>query len=85
MYDFAKTIQAFFEAIKGLSSYAETAKKRQCETDVLKNKVIYLKKSEKQEDLLLEMALLLRKYMSTFTRIDKVKTKVLLSKIKKVN
>lgn len=85
MYDIPKAIQAFFEAIKNAFSYAETSKNRQCETEVLKNKKQLSKKGEKQEDLILDMAALLEKYMPTFTKVDRIRARVYLQRIKRVN
>lgn len=85
MYDIPKAIQAFFEALKQAFSYAETNKNKQCETDVLKTKKKLNKKSDKQEDLILDMAYLIEKYMPMFQKTDRIRARVYLKRIKKVN
>lgn len=85
MYDIPKAIQAFFEALKQAFSYAETSKNKQCETDVLKTKKKLNKKSDKQEDLLLDMAYLIEKYMVLFSKPDRIRARVYLKRIKRVN
>ena len=85
MYDIPKAIQAFFEALKQAFSYAEVNKNKQCETDVLKTKKKLHKKSDKQEDLILDMAYLIEKYMPMFQKTDRIRARVYLKRIKKVN
>lgn len=54
---------------------------RQSETEIIKT----VKKSYKQEDLILDMGNLIRKYMDDFSAYDKFRAKCYLKKIKKVN
>lgn len=44
-----------------------------------------IKKSYKQEDLILDMANLIRKYMNDFSAYDRFRAKCYLKRIKKVN
>ena len=53
----------------------------QSETEVIKT----VKKSYKQEDLILDMGNLIRKYIDKFSAYDKFRAKCYLKKIKKVN
>ncbi len=85
MYGIVKAIQSFFEAITGAFSYAEAAKNRQSETEVIKHRKRLFRQEEKQEDLILDMAAILNKYINTFSKADRIRTRVYLSKIKRVN
>lgn len=85
MYDIAKAIQSIFEAITGAFSYAEASKNRQSETDIIKCKRRLRRQEERQEDLILDMAAILNKYINTFSKADRIRTRVYLSKIKRVN
>lgn len=85
MYDIAKAVQSFFDAIAGIFSYAETSKSRQSETEVIKHKKKLSRQEEKQEDLILDMAAILTKYVDTFSKADRIRTRVYLSRIKRIN
>lgn len=78
-------IKAFFEAIKSGFSYAETAKEKQCETEVLKEKKSREKQNDKQEDLLIDMAKLLLKYQKVMIKTDRIRVNVYIRRIKGVN
>ena len=53
----------------------------QAETEIIKT----VKKSYKQEDLILDMAKLISKYMNNFNAYDRFRAKCYLKRIKKVN
>ena len=84
MYDIAKAIESFFDAITGIFSCVETSKNRQSETEVIKHKKRLSRQEEKQEDLILDMAAILNKYVDTFSKPDRIRTKVYLSRIKRI-
>ena len=85
MYGIVKAIQSFFEALTGIFSYAETSKNRQSETEVIKHKKRLFRQEAKQEDLILDMAAILNKYINTFSKADRIRTRVYLSRIKRIN
>lgn len=85
MYDIPKAVQAFFDCFKAMFSYAEESKSRQSETDVIKEKKKLNKQAGKQEDLILDMAYLIDKYIQVFAKPDRIRARVLLRRIKKVN
>lgn len=85
MFGIIKAIQSLFEAIAGFFSYAETSKKRQSETEVIRYKKKLNRQEEKQEDLLLDMAQMLNKYVNTFQKADRIRTRVYISRIKRIN
>lgn len=78
-------ITAFFQALAKIFSCTETKIEKQCETDILKSKKRVEKKSDKQEDLILDMMRLILKYQPSMSDIDKVKVKRYLKRIKRVN
>lgn len=79
------TIKSFFDAVAKIFSFAEESKKKQCETEILKNKKYQEKKNDKQEDLLIDMVDLLEKYQSQMTKSDRKRLKKLKIKMKGVN
>lgn len=78
-------ITAFFQSLRQAFSLAETAKEKQCETDVLKTKKKLDKTSDKQEDLLIDMAVLLDRYLQVFTKADRMRARSYIRRIKRVN
>lgn len=80
-----QAIQAFFIALGNCFSFAEKKTELQCETDVLKTKKKLEKKTDKSNDLILDMADLIKKYKGNMKVKDKVKANACLRKIKKVN
>lgn len=78
-------IRAFFEAIAKGFSCVETKINKQCETEVLKNKKSVEKRSDKQEDLILDMLELLKKYQVCMNKFDRVRVNRFAKKIKGVN
>lgn len=80
-----QTIQAFFIALSKCFSFAEKKTELQCETDVLKSKKKLEKKTDKSNDLILDMADLLKKYKGRMNTKDKIKANTCLRKIKRVN
>lgn len=78
-------IQSFFEAIAKIMSLYETKVNNQCETEILKNKRSLQKKSDKQEDLLIDTVKLLLKYEQYMTQKDRLKVRYFIKKIKGVN
>lgn len=67
----------FAEAFKAIRAKIE----HQAETEFVKA----VKKSYKQEDLILDMSDLIKKYMDKFSAYDKMRAKCYLKRIKKVN
>lgn len=74
-------IKSFFnfmaERFKALGIQTE----RQSEVEIIKT----VRKSYKQEDLILDMGVLIQKYMKNFSAYDKMRAKCYLKRIKKVN
>ncbi len=79
------TIKSFFDAVAKIFSFAKVSKEKQCETEILKNKKYQEKKNDKQEDLLIDMANLLKKYQSQMTKSDRRRLRILKKRIKEVN
>lgn len=85
MYDIPKAISSFFDALKSIFALAETSKKQQCETDVLKTKKNLCRKSDKQEDLILDMARLLERYIQCFSKTDRLRARIYIRRVKRTN
>lgn len=78
-------ITAFLKALEQGLSCMETKIGKQCETDVLKTKKKMEKKSNSQEDLILDMIKLLLKYQPSMTKTDKMRVKSYIQRIKRTN
>lgn len=78
-------IQAFFTAWAKTAEYKKSNNEFAAEKDVLKTKKQLVKNNSRQEDLILDMAVLLRKYMNSMTKKDRLSAKNCLRKVKKVN
>ena len=79
------TIQAFFVSISKVAEFGKSNNEFGAEKDVLKDKNRLNKKSAKQEDLILDMSNILRKYLNCFETRDKMRVKCLLRKVKRLN
>lgn len=79
------TLTAFFQALAKGFSCVETKIEKQCETDVLKSKKRAERKSDRQEDLILDMIKLLLKYQPSMSEKDKLKVKSYIKRIKRTN
>ena len=80
---FTALVNAFMEMCAKFFSWRTASVENQATTEVIKDKRKTTKKYERQEDLLFDMAVLLRKYMSLFEKKDKIRAGVYISKIKK--
>lgn len=80
-----EAIKAFFDALAKGFSCIETKTEKQCETNVLKSKKQIEKKSDKQEDLILDMAKLLEKYKHNMKKSDRIRANLYIRRIKGVN
>lgn len=78
-------IQAFFTAWAKTAECKKSNNEFAAEKDVLKTKKQLAKNNSRQEDLILDMAVLLRKYMNLMTKKDRLSAKNCLRKVKKVN
>ena len=85
MYDIPKAISSIFDALKSIFALAETSKNRQCETDVLKTKKKLCRKSDKQEDLIFDMARLIERYIDYFSKPDKIRARIYIKRVKRTN
>ena len=66
-------------------SFAETAKERQCETEILKNKKTSEKQNDRLEDLLIDMAQLIQKYKPNMKKSDRIRANIYIKRVKGVN
>lgn len=73
--------KAFFTMVSEIFKALGIKTERQTETLMVKT----VKKSHRQEDLILDMANLITKYMKDFSAYDKMRAKCYLKRIKKVN
>ena len=80
-FDVAKAIEAVGNAIKCISDYAKTAKKRQSETQIIKE----LKKLEKAVDTAEKMFNIFFKYYEQLSEDDKEEIEKLLEKFQENN
>lgn len=72
---------AFFRMVSEIAKALGIKTERQSETEIIKT----VKKSHKQEDLILDMANLITKYMDDFSAYDRMRARCYLKRIKKVN
>ena len=82
---FADLVKAFMNMCAGFFSWRTTSIENQTKSEVIKDKRDAEKRSENQEDLLFDMAVLLRKYLPVFEKRDRLRARVYISKVKKVN
>ena len=82
---FADLLKAFMNMCAGFFSWRTASVENQTASEVIKDKRDAEKKSENQEDLIFDMAVLLRKYLPLFEKRDRLRARVYISKVKKVN
>ena len=80
-FDVAKAIETVGNAVKGISDYAKTAKKRQSETQIIKE----LKKLEKAVNAAEKMFNIFFQYFEKLSDEDKKEIEKLLEKFQKNN
>ena len=80
-FDVAKAIETVGNAVKGISDYAKTAKKRQSETQIIKE----LKKLEKAVDVAEKMFNIFFQYFEKLSDEDKKEIEKLLEKFQENN
>lgn len=74
-------LKELFTMVSEVAKVLGIKTEHQSETEIIKT----VKKSYKQEDLIIDMGNLIRKYMDDFSAYDKFRAKCYLKKIKKVN
>ena len=82
---FIATLQAFFNSLTEIAKAQQSNNEFGAEKDILRIKKKLKRKSDRQEDLILDMAKLLEKYYSGFKPSDKMLAKCCLIKVKKLN
>ncbi len=80
-FDLPKAIEMLSEAVKNGFRFAETAKNRQSETEIIKEK----KKLKKATDIAEKIILLTYKYLDTFSENDQENFIDLINDFKKYN
>ncbi len=80
-FDLPKAIEMLSEAVKSGFRFAETAKNRQSETEIIKEK----KKLKKATDIAEKIILLTYKYLDTFSENDQENFIDLINDFKKYN
>lgn len=80
-FDVAKAIETVGNAVKGISDYAKTAKKRQSETQIIKE----LKKLEKAVDTAEKMFNIFFKYFDKLEEEDQKSIEKMLAKFQRNN
>ena len=80
-FDVAKAIETVGNAVKSISDYAKTAKKRQSETQIIKE----LKKLEKAVDVAEEIIEIMFKYLPLYLEQDADDLQKLVKKFRKYN
>nr|DAV00869.1 MAG TPA: hypothetical protein [Caudoviricetes sp.] len=80
-FDVAKAIETVGDAVKGISDYAKTAKKRQSETQIIKE----LKKLEKAVDTAEKMFNIFFRYFDRLEEEDKKEIERMLKKFQRNN
>ena len=80
-FDVAKAIETVGYAVKGISDYAKTAKKRQSETQIIKE----LKKLEKAVDTAEKMFNIFFRYFDRLEEEDKKEIERMLKKFQRNN
>lgn len=78
-------IQAFFEAWAKTAECQKSNNEFAAEKDVLKTKKKLNKQADKQEDLILDMAKLISKYIGVMSKFDRLSAKAVLRKVKRLN
>lgn len=82
---FAGLVNAFMEMCAKFFSWRTVSVENQATTEVIRDKRKTAKKFANQEDLLFDMAVLLQKYLPVFEKRDRIRARVYISKVKKVN
>ncbi len=82
---FAELASAFMEMCAKFFAWRTVSVENQATTEVIKDKRKTSKKFANQEDLLLDMAILLQKYLPAFEKRDRIRARWYIRKIKKVN
>lgn len=80
-FDVAKAIEVIGNAVKSISDYAKTAKKRQSETQIIKE----LKKLEKAVDVAEKMFNIFFKYFDDLSEDDQKAIEKMLAKFQRNN
>ena len=80
-FDVAKAIETVGNAVKSISDYAKTAKKRQSETQIIKE----LKQLEKAVDVAEEIIEIMFKYLPLYLEQDADDLQKLVKKFRKYN
>jgi len=82
---FAALANAFMEMCAKFFAWRTVSVENQATSEVIKDKRKTVKKFSSQEDLLFDMAVLLQKYLPVFEKRDRMRARVYISKVKKVN
>lgn len=80
-----KMLEAFFDAVAKGFSCAEVKTEKQCETNIIKSSKKIEKRSDKQEDLILDMADLIERYKHLMKKSDRIRANVYIRRIRGVN
>lgn len=78
-------IKAISDMFASFFSWRSVSVENQATSEVIKDKRKTTKKFENQEDLLFDMAVLLQKYLPVFEKRARMRARVYISKVKKVN
>lgn len=78
-------VNSFMELCAKFFTWRTSSIENQATSEVIRDKRETAKKYASQEDLLLDMAILLQKYLPVFEKRDRIRARVYISKIKKVN
>lgn len=78
-------VNSFMEMCAKFFAWRTVSVENQATSEVIKDKHKTVKKLTSQEDLLFDMAVLLQKYLPVFEKRDRMRARVYISKVKKVN